>query len=153
MVKKLQVDRLFFLSLSIGIAYLWFGILKFFPEISPAEDVAGETISLLTFHLIPNNVSVFILAVWETVLGVFLILNLRYRIVILLAITHIIFTFTPLFLMSESCFNRHFYALSLLGQYILKNLIILSALVVLLPKKEKEKNRSPQTSETSNSTV
>lgn len=136
MFNKFKKDKLLLLSISIGIAYLWFGMLKFFPELSPAEDVAGETITLLTFHLIPKNVSILMLAIWEVGIGICLVLNFRHRLVILLAMIHIICTFTPLFLMSEACYNKHFYALSLLGQYIVKNLIILSALFVLLPKKQ-----------------
>jgi uncharacterized membrane protein YkgB len=135
-IAKIKADRLILLSVSIGISYLWFGVLKFFPQLSPAEDVAGETITLLTFHLIPKDVSVFLLAIWEVGIGLFLILNFRYRFVIWLGIIHMICTFTPLFLMSEACFNKHFYALSLLGQYILKNLVFISAFIVLLPKKE-----------------
>lgn len=130
-------DKTILLSVSIGIAYLWFGLLKFFPALSPAEDVAGETISLLTFHLIPKPVSIILLAIWETGIGLCLLLNFRHRAVIYLGIAHIICTFTPLFLMSDVCFNKHFYSPSLLGQYIVKNLIILGALFVLLPEKKK----------------
>jgi len=142
MLAKIHEDKSILLIMSIGVAYLWFGMLKFFPHLSPAEDIAGETISLLTFHLIPKNVSVFILAIWETALGILLLLNFRRRAVIYFGIIHIICTFAPLFLMSDICFDKHFYSLSLLGQYIIKNLIILSAFIVLLPKKEDSKNLS-----------
>lgn len=135
MIESIKKDRNILLALSIGIAYLWFGVLKFFPSLSPAEDVAGETISLLTFHLIPKNISVLLLAIWETSVGLCLLLNFRNRFVIFLGIAHMVFTFAPLVLMSDACFNRHFYSPSLLGQYIIKNLIIISALFVLLPKK------------------
>lgn len=138
LLDKIKEDKSILLSVSIGIAYLWFGMLKFFPDLSPAEDVAGETITLLTFHLIPKGVSVILLAIWETAIGACLILNYRPRLVIYLGIVHIICTFSPLFLMSDACFTKHFFSLSLLGQYIIKNVIILSALIVLLPTAKKE---------------
>ncbi len=132
-IQKIKHDRSILLSLSIGIAYIWFGALKFVPQLSPAEDVAGETISLLTFHAVPNDISLLILAIIETVIGLFLLFNVRHRVVIISAIVHMLCTFTPLFLMSDQCFDKHFYDLSLLGQYIIKNLVILSALIVLMP--------------------
>ena len=38
-----------FLRISVGIVFMWFGILKFFPNISPAQDIATNTINKLTF--------------------------------------------------------------------------------------------------------
>lgn len=146
MLTKIREDKSILLIMSIGVAYLWFGMLKFFPHLSPAEDVAGETISLLTFHLIPKNVSVIMLAIWETSLGILLLLNFRHRLVIYSGIIHMTCTFTPLFLMSDVCFDKHFYSLSLLGQYIIKNLIILSAFLVLLPRKGEVKQFSKNSS-------
>ncbi|UKN02902.1 doxx family protein [Paracrocinitomix mangrovi] len=141
-INKIQSDKNILLSISIGIAYLWFGLLKFFPHLSPAEGVAGETITLLTFHLIPKNVSIILLAIWECAIGICLLVNYRNRFVIYAGIIHILCTFTPLFLMSDACFNKHFYSPSLLGQYIIKNLVIISALIVLLPHKVKKATNS-----------
>jgi len=41
------------LLLSVGIVFFWFGILKFFPGLSPAQDLAIRTIDLLSFGLVP----------------------------------------------------------------------------------------------------
>ncbi len=43
--------KLKLLAISIGLIYVWFGPLKFFPELSPAESLATETIDAMTFHL------------------------------------------------------------------------------------------------------
>ena len=37
------------LRTNVGIVFFWFGVLKFFPALSPAEDLAGRTISALSF--------------------------------------------------------------------------------------------------------
>src|SRR5215204_4031866 len=49
------------LRISVGIVFLWFGLLKFFPNLSPAEDLAARTISTLTFGVVQPNVSVPVL--------------------------------------------------------------------------------------------
>lgn len=56
------------LRVSIGIVFFWFGILKFFPGVSPAQDLAIRTISLLTFGILPASVIINMLALWEVVL-------------------------------------------------------------------------------------
>lgn len=128
---KLNISNNRILTVSIGIAYLWFGILKYFPNQSPAEDLAKNTIDVLTFSLIPSNISIILLAIWESLVGVFLIMNIYKRIAILLAIVHMTFTFTPLFIFPEQMFINTPFQLTLVGQYIIKNIVILVALFSL----------------------
>ncbi|MCB0705586.1 MAG: DoxX family membrane protein [Saprospiraceae bacterium] len=128
---KQRVSSYDILAISIGIVYLWFGALKFFPGISPAEDLAKDTISALTFHLIPASVSIILLAIWETMVGVLLIFNLFRRQTILFALIHMVCTFTPLFLFPDLVFNKFPFQLTFVGQYIFKNLIIIAALLSL----------------------
>lgn len=124
------------LIISLGIVYLWFGMLKFFPGISPAEALAKKTLTMLTFGLVSTNITYFILALWEVTIGIFLLFNLRIKVVMYLALLHILFTFTPLFLLPAMSFNERVYSLTLVGQYIIKNLIIFSALLFVYPEKE-----------------
>ena len=119
------------LAISIGIVYIWFGGLKFFPGLSPAEGLAKNTIDLLTFGYIPSDVSIVLLAVWETVIGVLFILNIYRRTAIIVTLTHLAFTFSPLLLFPEQSFNELPVGRTLLGQYILKNIIIVGALFTL----------------------
>ncbi len=121
------------LAIAIGLVYLWFGTLKFFPDLSPAEGLAKNTIHVLTFGWIPDNVSIILLALWETWIGVFLIFNVARRTVTLFALVHILCTFTPLVFFPDLVFNGNPLYLTLLGQYIMKNLIIIAALLCLLP--------------------
>lgn len=119
------------LAITIGIVYLWFGILKFFPLQSPAESLAQNTIDILTLHLIPKNVSIILLALLETIIGIMLILNIKRRLVLKVTFAHIILTFIPLFAFSEMSFSVAPYSFTLLGQYIFKNIIIIAALITL----------------------
>lgn len=117
------------LTFSIGIIYLWFGILKFIPHHSPAESLAQDTIHVLTFGLISAEVSIKILAAWESIVGILLVLNLFKNVTIPFAILHIVLTFSPLFLFPERVFEGIPFSLTILGQYIAKNIVILSVLI------------------------
>lgn len=119
------------LRISIGVIYLWFGILKFFPHLSPAEDLAKETIQILTFGLISPSLSIILLAIWETMVGVLLISGFFCRVAMPLVVAHMIFTFTPLVVLPHLSFTHLPYALTLVGQYIIKNIVIVSALLVI----------------------
>jgi len=128
---KKQIPSKHALAISIGLVYLWFGALKFFPGLSPADDLAKNTINWLTFGLISPNLSIILLAIWETAVGLLLIMNIYRRPVIILALVHIAFTFTPLFIFREQSFTNFPYGLTILGQYIVKNIIIAGALITL----------------------
>ena len=123
------------LLISIGLIYLIFGFLKFFPSLSPAEAIASQTINRLTFNFISSNTSIVLLAIWETGIGVFLLLHKFTKAILILALIHMLFTFTPLFLMPEATFSSASYTPTLLGQYILKNIIIVAAIVSQLQRK------------------
>ena len=89
-------NSLSFLRISIGIIYLWFGVLKFFHGYSPAEDLAINTISKLTFGLIPQPLNITLLAVWECTLGILLVTGKWLRTSLMLLFVHMACTFTPL---------------------------------------------------------
>ena len=133
-IKQIKKNNL--LMLSIGCVYLFFGILKFFSSLSPAEDIAIQTINRLTLNLIPSNISLTLLAVWETVIGILLIVNKLNKTILFLALAHIILTFTPLLLIPEATFSSTTHTPTLLGQYIFKNIIIVAALLTQLQNKK-----------------
>ena len=128
--KKLHTP-IVMLQISIGILYVWFGMLKFFPGLSPAEDLAKETIHLLTFGVISPEISILLLAVWETAVGILLLFGLFHRATMVLVLTHMALTFTPLILLPQVSFTHTPYALTLVGQYIIKNITIVCALIVI----------------------
>jgi uncharacterized membrane protein YphA (DoxX/SURF4 family) len=127
------------LRVSIGIIYVWFGALKFFPGVSPAEELAKQTIHHLTLKMINPDLSLLLLALWETAIGFLLMSGLYSRVVIRIVLVHMICTFTPLFLLPAISFTSAPFALTLVGQYILKNIVIISALFVIdtFPKENK----------------
>lgn len=117
---------------TIGINYFWFGILKFFTGLSPAEMLARDTIHVLTFGMIPDATSLLLLAIWEVGIGLIFFSGWLTRFGAKAAIVHMIFTFTPLFFFPELSFSRAPYAFTIVGQYIVKNLVFLVALAIIL---------------------
>ncbi len=120
-----------FLRISVGIVFIWFGFLKFFPNLSPAQGIATDTINKLTFGLIESNVAVLMLAAWETLIGIGLIAGKYLRMTLFLLFTQMLGTMTPLLLFPEVTFTQFPYAPTLEGQYIIKNLVLISAGLVV----------------------
>lgn len=134
--KSFMAKKLKLLRVSIGILFLWFGILKFFKGLSPAETIAVDTIDFITFNLIPHSISIILLAVIEVIIGFLLVANIFLKQTIIVTMLHLACTFIPLFVFSSLSFTAPPYAFSLLGQYIVKNIALLAALWVLYPSKK-----------------
>ena len=119
------------LRVGLGIVFLWFGVLKFVPGASAAEDLAGRTIQLLTFGLIEPSVSVVMLAILESVIGLGLVTGRYLRVTLLLLLLQMLGTLTPLVFFPTETFDRLPYAPTLEGQYILKNVVLIGAGLVI----------------------
>jgi uncharacterized membrane protein YkgB len=119
------------LRISLGVVFLWFGVLKFFPGLSPAQSLAARTIEMLTFGMVPARVSIPVLALWECAIGIGLITNLFMRATLLLLFVQMMGTITPIFLFPREVFTVVPYAPTLEGQYIIKNIVLVSAGIVI----------------------
>lgn len=119
------------LRINLGVVFFWFGVLKFYPGLSPAQDLATRTISILTFGLIPPTLSILLLATWECLIGLGLIFGISMRITLLLLFLQMLGTITPVFFFPGEVFTRIPYAPTLEGQYIIKNIVLVSAGMVI----------------------
>jgi uncharacterized membrane protein YphA (DoxX/SURF4 family) len=126
-----SMHSLFFLRISLGVIFLWFGALKFFPELSPAQDLAIRTIDKLTWSVVPSSVSLFVLAGWECAIGVGLLFGVYMRTALLLLFFQMSGTFTSIMFFPQEMFTVTPYVPTLEGQYVIKNLVLISAGVVL----------------------
>lgn len=116
---------------SIGIIFVWFGALKYIPGMSPAEKLATSTIELLTFGLIPYSWILFLLATFEVLIGILIIHGKWMRFAILLLLIQMAGTMSPIFLFPDLVFVKIPYALTIEGQYIFKNIVVISAAIVI----------------------
>jgi uncharacterized membrane protein YphA (DoxX/SURF4 family) len=119
------------LRISLGVVFFWFGFLKFFPGLSPAQTLAGSTIAELSFGWISPETAVLVLAVWECLIGIGLLFGLFLRATLFLLWLQMLGTITPLFLFPELCFVSVPFVPTLEGQYIIKNMVLISAGLVI----------------------
>jgi len=121
------MDRygLLLLRLSLAIVFIWFGALKPF-RISPADDIIARTV-----YWFDPDWFIPVLGVWEVLIGVCLLFRPLIRLALLLLFLQMPGTFLPLVILPEQCFARVPWAPSLEGQYIIKNLVLISAAIVV----------------------
>lgn len=124
------------LQLSLGVIFIWFGALKPFGD-SPANEVITKTV-----YWFDPDIFIPILGVWEIAIGICLLVTPLIRIGLFLLALQMPGTFLPLVLRPEICFIDIPFNLTLEGQYIIKNLVLIGAAIVvgsrLVPLSEKK---------------
>lgn len=119
------------LRISLGLVFLAFGVLKFVPGLSPAQELVGRTVELLTFGLVPDQGAVPIVAALETTIGLLLVTGRGLRLGIALLILAMAGILSPLVLLPDELFRGRIYAPTLEGQYVFKDIVLLSAAFVV----------------------
>lgn len=121
------------LRISLGLIFLWFGLLKFFPSIPlpESEQLGAQVLQRFSFGLISPPGGTRVLGALETVIGLGLLAGRFLRTVLFLLFGQMIGTFTPMFLFPGEVFARMPYAPTLLGMYIIKNFVLISAAIVI----------------------
>ena len=107
-------------------SFFWFGALKLFPGLSPAEELVRNT----TYFVNPNWF-IPVLALWEMAIGLGLMLGRFLRLTLLLLFLQMPGTALPLVVLPEAVWTQIPYGLTLEGQYIIKNLVLIGAGLVL----------------------
>ena len=113
------------LRYSLAIIFLWFGLLKAF-GMSPAAELVAHTV-----YWFPPDVFVPILGLWEAAIGVGLLFRPLVRVALFLLFIQMPGTALPLVLLPDVCFSSFPLGLTLEGQYIIKNLAVISAAIVI----------------------
>ncbi|HEX7488254.1 MAG TPA: hypothetical protein VF341_05070, partial [Anaeromyxobacteraceae bacterium] len=99
--------------------------------LSPAEDLAARTISTLTFGMVQPQVSLPVLAAWECAIGLGLLSGRCLRAALVLLFAQMVGTLLPLFFFPKETWAHLPYAATLEGQYIIKNVVLVSAGLVI----------------------
>jgi uncharacterized membrane protein YphA (DoxX/SURF4 family) len=120
------------LRLSTGAIFLGFGILKFFPHVSPAQNLATATLSRLTVGLVPPSLGIILIASLESFIGVCLITGRNLRLTMWLLCLELVGILSPLVLLPGRLFTGPDHAPNIVGQYVLKDLILAAVVVVLI---------------------
>jgi len=119
------------LRVSLGAVFLGFGFLKFFPNVSPAQKLVIDTTSILTFDLIPGSVAIVAIALLECIIGVWLLSGRALRGAIYLLVLELVGILAPIVLLGDRLFGGPHNAPTLQGQYVLKDVILVAAVLVL----------------------
>ena len=114
------------LRISVAIIYIWFGILKPFDS-SPAAELVANSV-----HFLPREPFFLFLGVWETALGIMFLIPKLTRIAFWIFVGHIIGTFTPFITLTDAVFVRFPFQLTLEGQYIIKNFVLIAAVIAIM---------------------
>ena len=117
---------LLILRIGLGIVFLWFGILKFFKGLSPAEDLVRNTV-----YFVDPDFFLPVLATWESLIGIGLITGRFLRVTLFLLFLQMPGTALPLLILPEKVWTVFPYGLTLEGQYIIKNLVLIGAGLVI----------------------
>lgn len=113
------------LRYSLAVVFFWFGVLKPF-GVSSATELVSETV-----YFLPPELFVPILGVWEMAIGVCLLNKRLLRAGIALLLLQMAGTFLPLVLLPNVSFTTFPTVPSLEGQYIIKNLVLISGALVI----------------------
>lgn len=123
------------LRISMGAVFLGFGVMKYFPGLSPAQSLALATTHLLTLGLVPAvvpaRVALVLIATLECTIGVSLITGWWLRRVLYLLAFELVGILSPAVLLTGRLFSGPDHMPTLEGQYVLKDVILLTAAMVI----------------------
>jgi uncharacterized membrane protein YkgB len=122
------------LRLSLGFVFLAFGVLKFFPGVSPAEGISEKAAVALTFGMVPADAGRILVAIMETAIGLSLLSGRYLRFGIVLLVGAMIGVMSPLLLFPGELFSGDYNAPTLEGQYVVKDVVLLTATLVVALK-------------------
>ena len=113
------------LRYSLAVVFFWFGVLKPI-GVSSATETVSQTV-----YFLPPEVFVPVLGVWEMAIGVCLLNRRLLRVGIALLLLQMAGTFLPLVVLPNVSFITVPFVPSLEGQYIIKNLVLISGALVV----------------------
>ena len=116
------------LRVSLGLVFLMFGILKFVPGASPAEELAARTVQTLSLGMLPAQAALLLTAVVETFIGLTLVSGRLLRTGLMVMAVALIGIMSPLVLFAADLFPG---APTLEAQYVLKDIVLVAAGLVI----------------------
>ena len=126
-VRKMAHNGLFVTRIALGIIFLWFGLLKFFPAVLPIDVLAEKTLLIITFHLFRPETCLHVLAAFECIIGLGMLTRRFVRLTVFLLFLQLPGTFLPLFFFHQETWVHFPYLPTFEGQYIIKNFVLVSA--------------------------
>lgn len=121
------------MRLSLGLVFLIFGVLKFIPEASPAENLSVRTLEAMTFGLVAGDAARIAIAMMETLVGLSLLSGWFLKAGVVLLALVMMGIMAPLALFPDELFPGPEHYPTLAAQYVIKDIVLGAAgLVVAL---------------------
>lgn len=114
------------LHVSIAIVFIWFGTLKLL-GLSPAEGLV-ENLFNATIHFMSFSTFYVLFSALEVLIGILFLIPRMERVVIPILLFHMVTTALPLFFLTSTTWSG-FLVPTLVGQYIIKNIVIVAAAI------------------------
>ena len=124
-IRFMDVVGIPFLRVGVGVVFIWFGALKPL-GLSPAEELLAATVYWWTPELVVPAIGY-----WEVLIGIAFLIPSMTRVAIFLLAPQMAGTFLPLVLLPEVVWTSFPLGLTLEGQYIIKNLVVIGAALVI----------------------
>ena len=119
------------LRIAVGAVFLAFGVLKYFPGVSPAQNLTEATTHILFLGLIPGSVAIVMIATLECFIGLCLLTGRWMRLALWLLAIEFVGILAPVFVLPGRLFAGPHHAPTLEGQYVLKDVILVAAGLVI----------------------
>lgn len=111
---------------ALGVVFVWFGMLKVL-DVSPVSDLVADTV-----YWVDPSWFVPVLGVVETLIGVGLWLGRALRLVLAVLVLQLVGTFVVFVIRPEVAFqDGNPLKLTILGEFVVKNLVLLTAALVV----------------------
>ena len=119
----------YLVRIPIFIIFFWFGFLKIV-DLSPAQELVQDTVYWMPF--LSAEMWTYVIGFWEVLIGVFFLFKKTTLIAMLLLLIQMSGTFLPLVILPEITFqDSNPFLPTLEGQYIIKNIIIITAALII----------------------
>ena len=115
------------LRITVGVVFVWFGALKFFPGMSPAEHLIRESITFLSMDwFLP------FLAALEVTIGVCYILGGKFlRVAVILMLGQMAGAMSPMVLRPDLIWVKFPFIWTLEGQYVFKDIVLIAVALTI----------------------
>lgn len=121
----MQRNGYFILRMGLAVVFIWFGLLKPL-GMSPAANLVRDTV-----YFVSPDLFIPLLGWWEVAIGIGLLFRPLIRVALLLLFLQMPGTLLPLVLLPDVCFTSIPFGLTLEGQYIIKNAVLIGAALVV----------------------
>ncbi|WP_205748092.1 DoxX family protein [Dyadobacter luticola] len=129
--KWLVANSINVLRFSMGLVFVGFGVLKFFNGISPIQSLATRTTTVLTLGIFSGHTAMIFVAGLECVIGLCFLTGMLLRVGVWLLALQMIGAMSPLLLYPAELFPGPVHAPTLEAQYIIKDIILIAAGMVI----------------------